>query len=357
MKIYKIASQRAKVQGNPNLYVGIDVHLKMWHVTILHDGVILFSSGIPGQWEVLRKLLDRYKGYRIHTAYEAGYFGYGLYDQLRAYGASCLVAAPSLLPQQHGNRVKTDRRDSKKLALWLSQGALVGVVVPTMEERSHIAVIRRRHQLVKDCVRIQLRIKAEFRFHGLPFPEIKGKWSKRFVENLHKFQFKDRWLHESFQRLLAQYDLLIEEIARQTKLIEELAKTDCYRENVTILRTIPGIGLLIAMEFLVELQDIHRFRTADQLAAYVGLTPAQYSSGEHIRMGNITHIGKGRLRAFLVEASWTLISKDPAMAQKYQTLKYRRGSKRAIVAIARKLLVRARRVLLDRTPYVIGKAA
>jgi transposase len=354
MKIYKIASQRAKVQGSPDLYVGIDVHLKTWHVTILHEGAILFSSSIPGQWEVLRKLLDRYKGYRIHTVYEAGYFGYDLYDHLRAYGADCLVAAPSMIPQQHGNRVKTDRIDSKKLALWLSQGALIGVRVPTKEERSHLAVIRRRHQLMKDCIRIQLRIKAHFRYHGLPFPEIKGKWSKTFVEYLHKYQFEDHWLHESFQPFLAEYDLLIQEIAKQTMLIQELATTDRYRENVTILRTIPGIGLLIAMEFLVELQDIG---TADQLAAYVGLTPSQYSSGEHIRMGNITHIGKGQLRAYLIEASWILINKDPAMAQKYQTLKYRCGSKRAIVAIARRLLVRARRVLLDRTPYVLGKAA
>jgi transposase len=357
MKIYKIVAQRAKVQGSPDLYVGIDVHLKTWHVTILHEGAILFSSGIPGQWEVLRKLLDRYKGYRIHAVYEAGYFGYGLYDHLRAYGADCLVAAPSLIPQQHGNRVKTDRLDSKKLALLLSQALLVGIVVPTEAERSHLAVIRRRHQLVKDCIRIQLRIKAEFRLHGLPFPEIKGKWSKTFVEHLHKYQFQDRWLHESFQRFLAEYDLLILEIAKQTTLIQELATIDHYRENVTILRTIPGIGLLIAMELLVELQDIHRFGTADQLAAYVGLTPAQYSSGDHIRMGNITHIGKGQLRAYLIEASWILINKDPAMAQKYQTLKYRCGSKRAIVAIARRLLVRARRVLLDRTPYVLGKVA
>jgi len=357
MKMYKIVSTRATEEDNHELYVGIDMHLKTWHITILHDGVIIFSHGIAGNWDTLRKLLDRYKGFRIHAVYEAGYFGYSLYDRLLEYGASCLVAAPSLLPRQYGNRVKTDRRDSVKLSLWLSQGSLVGVAVPTLEERSHLAVIRRRHQLMKDCIRVQHRIKSEFRFHGLTFPDMKGTWSKAFVENLHRFQFTDRWLTESFQRLLAQYDHLVEEIALQKKLIEALANTDRYRENVTILRTIPGIGLLIAMEFLVELQDIQRFRTADKLAAYVGLTPAQYSSGEHIRMGNITHIGKGQLRAYLIEASWILIGKDPAMGQKYQTLKYRCGSKRAIVAIARKLLVRARRVLLDRAPYVPGKAA
>lgn len=149
----------------------------------------------------------------------------------------------------------------------------------------------------------------------------------------------------------------MEAINKQTSLIHELAKTDSYRDNVKVLRTIPGVGILVAMELLVELQDIRRFRTADRLAAYLGLTPSQYSSGEHIRMGRITHIGKSHLRALLVEASWVLIRKDSIIAEKYHVLKPRIGSKKAIVAIARKLLVRARRVLLDQTPYVLGRAA
>jgi len=357
MKMYKIKQETPNRDGRADLYVGIDLHQKNWDVSIVHDGRVIKSASIPSIWDALRCILDRYKGYRIHAVYEAGYFGYSLHDRLLNYGAECIVTPPSLIPREYGNRVKTDRLDSRKLALLLSQGSLKRVVVPTEEERSHRTVIRRRHQLVKDCIRVQLRIKAELRYYDIPFPESRGKWSKTFVENLHNLQFKNRWLAESFKRLLSEYDHLIDEINQQTRLVHELAKTDRYRDSVKVLRTIPGIGILIAMEFLVELQNIRRFRTADQLAAYVGLTPSQYSSGEHVRMGRITCIGKGHLRALLVEASWILIRKDSVMAEKYQTLKYRAGSKKAIVAIARKLLVRARRVLLDGTPYVLGKVA
>jgi transposase len=123
---------------------------------------------------------------------------------------------------------------------------------------------------------------------------------------------------------------------------------------VEILRSVPGVGLIAAMELLVELQDVSRFGRAEQLAAYVGLTPSQYSSADKIRMGRITRAGKSGLRGTLVEASWMLINKDRAMRQRYDEIKARSGAKRAIVAIARMLLLRMRRILLDRRPYVLG---
>ena len=118
--------------------------------------------------------------------------------------------------------------------------------------------------------------------------------------------------------------------------------------------SIPGIGMIAAMELLLELQDISRFQRADQLAAYVGLTPSQYTSADKVRMGRITCVGKNTLRAILVQASWALIRKDGAMREKYDRLKSRSGGKRAIVAVARTLLIRMRRLLLDNNPYVIG---
>ena len=161
---------------------------------------------------------------------------------------------------------------------------------------------------------------------------------------------------ESFQRLLEQYEFLSEQIKKQTKLLRELSQTALYRERVEILRSVPGIGLIAAMEVLVELQDVSRFRRAEQLAAYVGLTPSQYSSADKIRMGRITRVGKSGLRGTLVEASWMLINKDRAMRQRYDEIKARSGAKRAIVAIARMLLLRLRRILLDGRPYVLELA-
>jgi transposase len=84
------------------------------------------------------------------------------------------------------------------------------------------------------------------------------------------------------------------------------------------------------------------------------LTPSQFSSAEKIRMGRITRIGKNTLRALLVQASWQLIRKDGVMGEKYEKLKIRAGGKKAIVAIARTLIIRMRRLLLDNTPYAIG---
>jgi transposase len=162
---------------------------------------------------------------------------------------------------------------------------------------------------------------------------------------------------QSFKCLLEQYHFLDGQIVKQTKLLCELSKTELYRERVELLMTIPGIGIIAAMELLLELQGVSRCQRADQLAAYVGLTPSQYTSAEKVRMGRITCVGKNSLRATLVQASWVLIRKDGVMQEKYDRLKSRSGGKRAIVAVARTLLIRMRRMLLDNEPYVIGLIA
>jgi transposase len=345
------------VEKCKRLFVGVDVHRLLWHVTIRTEDVVVFSGSIPGAWESLRKLLDRYHGPEIQVVYEAGYFGYSLHDRLVEYGVECIVTPPSLIPEEHGNRVKTDRRDSRKLAEYLAKGILKRVWVPSAEERCHRQVIRRRRQLIGDRVRTQNRIKAELRFYGIEVEAPTGRWSKAYIENLERLRFDNRWMQESFGRLLEEYHFLSTQIERQTLVLRELSETAEYRERVQILRTVPGIGLIAAMELLLELQDIARFRRADQLAAYVGLTPSQYSSGEKVRMGRITGIGKNALRGTLVEVAWRLIGKDAAMREKYDRIKARAGSKRAIIAIARITVLRTRRMLMDHRPYVVGLAA
>jgi len=113
-----------KGKGSLDLFLGIDLHKQRWHVTITTGDVELFSGSIPGQWMALRRILDRHKGHRIHAVYEAGYVGFWLYDRLIEYGCDCLVTPPSLVPKESGNRVKTDRRDSRKLAHLLAKGLL-----------------------------------------------------------------------------------------------------------------------------------------------------------------------------------------------------------------------------------------
>jgi transposase len=349
--------QKEKLVDQEELFIGIDLHKLRWHVTIRTFDVEVFSASIPGTWEALQRVLARYPGHSKQAVYEAGYFGFRLHDRLVEHGIPCIVTPPSLVPKEYGNRVKTDRRDSRKLAHLLAKGLLKRVWVPSEQELYHRQVIRRRRQLVRDRVRTQSRIKAELRFYGIHLEEPRGGWTRMYVETLRSIEFGNRWMQESFNRLLELYEFLTAQIDKQTKLLRELSETELYQKRVEILRSIPGIGVIFAMELLLELQDVSRFRRAEQLAAYVGLTPSQYSSADKVRMGRITGIGKNTLRSLLVEASWTLIRKDQAMREKYDRIKIRSGGKRAIVAIARTLLLRMRRMLLDQQAYVLDLAA
>lgn len=344
-------------QEGRDIFVGIDVHLRQWHVTILSDDEILFSGNIPGHWESLEHLLGEYDRSGMAVVYEAGFLGFWLRDRLVGWGVNCLVTAPSLLPVESGNRVKTDRRDSRKLAYLLSRQMVKPIWVPSLEERYHRQVIRRRRQLVWDRVRVQNRITGELYFYGVNVPKPRGRWSGAYLKQLWHLRFRNRFIQESFWRLLEEYEAVNLQIARQTKLLRELSQTDTYREQVDIVCSVYGIGVISGMEIILELGDMSRFPRGDKLAAYVGLTPSQYSTGDKVRMGRITRTGRGSLRGTLIEVAWLLIRKDPGMYERYLRIKRTSGGKRAIVAIARRLLLCLRRMLLEKRPYYMEAAA
>jgi len=116
MRRYSIAVDKGKERNWERIFIGIDVHRLLWHVTIRMAEVEMFHGSIPGSWEALRGILERFRGYQMQAVYEAGYFGFWLHDRLSEYGVDCVVTPPSLVPQEYGNHVKTDRRDSRKLA-------------------------------------------------------------------------------------------------------------------------------------------------------------------------------------------------------------------------------------------------
>lgn len=350
-----------KYNGNippeETVFVGIDLHRLSWHLTVICSGEVIFSGAHPPEPDKLLNFLKRYQPNRIEAVYEAGYFGFGLYELLKKSNIQCTVTPPTLLPMEYGNHVKTDRRDSRKLAFLLSKRMLKSVWVPGPELCAHRQTLRRRRQLMVDRVRVQQRIKSELCFFGLSIANPRGPWTVSFYNRLKEIVFDNSYMKLSFLSLLNEYEYLNQLIEQQTRLLKELAASELYAEQVRLLRTVPGIGLISAMYLLLELGDITRFTRAEQLAAYVGLTPSQYSSGENVRMGRITRCGKSDLRAILTEVAWTAIKKDPELREVYENLKFRRGAKKAIVAVARRLLLRCRRVLLDGTPYRLPVAA
>ncbi|HUL29790.1 MAG TPA: IS110 family transposase [Thermodesulfobacteriota bacterium] len=346
---------KTAVRGE-EVFVGIDVHKESWQVTVRAEGEEVFHGRIPGQYDALQKILDRFRGSKIKVGYEAGPCGFGLHDQLREDGVEVMVAAPSLIPVESGNRVKTDKRDSRKLARLLEGNLLKPVYVLSEEERMHRELLRTRQQIVGHRSDVARQIKSKLLFHGISSESAeKHPWTLKYVQWLKGLSLACPYLQESVGVLIDLYEYLSKQLRRINRRVAELSRADKYREKVKLLRTVPGVGLLTGMEVLVELQDVKRFRSSEEIASYLGLTPSEYSSGEKSRQGRITRSGNWRLRSALVESSWVLIARDRWMRMRYMKLKARKGAKRAIIAIARRLIIRLRSILLSNVPYRGGK--
>lgn len=352
IKVIKVKKSKVSFQGKV-VNVGIDMHKRSWRITALVDGdiVMAVTLGMP-KYDSLKKLFAQFEGNTIRVVYEAGPGGFDLYDRLTADGIECIVTPPSLIPTESGNKVKTDKKDSYKLAKLLESNMLKKVWVLSPEERAQRQLVRTRRQIVNHRSDVMRQIKSLLLFHSIEIPfSSKQHWTSPFVKWLHQVDLGDQCLNRSLKALVELFDYLSTEKKTLTHEVIQLAKEEKYAQRIRLLITIPGVGTLSAMEILVEIQDISRFNTADELAAYLGLTPSQYSSGERIRMGHITHAGNDRVRTTLVESSWILIGKDPQMRSKYEKIKRRRGSKRAIIAVARSVSARIRRMLLAQVGY------
>lgn len=338
-------------KGKP-VYVGIDVHKRDWVVTVLCQGEELYHATVVPNPAALGRLLKRFEASEVHTVYEAGPTGYWLHDSLVGAGCDSMVTPPSLVPRV-GGRVKTDRRDSRKLASMLAGGFLRRIHVLTTEERAHRQLLRTRNQIEHHRRQTQNQIKSLLLFHGKrPAATLRERWSETHLHWIESLSWEYPALKMSIDAMLKMYRNLTEQYKELTNEVELLALTDKYRERAHLLTQIPGIGIFTAMAILIELQNIERFRRADQLASYLGLTPSQHSSGERIRMGHITRCGNYQVRTRLVESSWTLIRYDAGAKATYERIKHQTGSgRKAITAIARRLALRIRRVLLDKVPY------
>jgi transposase len=179
----------------------------------------------------------------------------------------------------------------------------------------------------------------------------KSHWSRPFIHWLENLDMQEDSGKQALQALLEELKYLRQIIARLTHQIRSLSRQEPYRELVTYLDSVPGIGILSAMILLTELVDINRFRSLDHLASYVGLIPGADSSGEQERTTGISRRRNAHLRTLLIECSWVAVRKDPALLMSFNNLMKRMPKNRAIVRIARKLLNRIRYVLKNEQLY------
>jgi len=188
--------------------VGIDVHKLSWHVTVLVEGVVVESVTIKPCYRVLKKLLTRFTGGKMRIAYEAGPTGFNLYDELTTDAMECIVVPPSLIPVESGNRVKTDKRDSRKLAEYLESPRLKKVYVLSKKERAHRQYVRTRRQLSNHRSDVMRQIKSLLLFHGISLPGgDTGFWTQPVLRALRAVE-TDEYVNCSLNTLIDHYEYL-----------------------------------------------------------------------------------------------------------------------------------------------------
>lgn len=342
-----------------NIYVGIDVHLKSWSVTVLSEHSVLKKFRQDPDADSLYKfLVTNYPEGTYHSVYEAGFCGFWIHSKLTNLGINNIVVNPADVPTMSKEKLrKTDSVDCGKLARELRSGTLKGIYVPGVETLEMRSLIRLRNSIVKDSTREKNRIKSLLRFHGVEIPEqftrySIGNWSKRFLKWLESVELSTVYGRKTLDLHLEQFVRLRGMLLQETRTIRTISRSEPFRKLIGLLTSVPGIGIITAISLLVEPDDISRFKSADQLAAYIGLIPMCHSSGEKEGVGDITIRKHAMLRCYVIEAAWIAIRKDPAMTMAYEGYRKRMNAQKSIVKIARKLVNRIFFVLKHRKEYV-----
>jgi len=338
------------------IYVGMDVHKKSWSISILTDEFEHKTFTQPPEVDTLVNYLKRnFPGASYKSVYEAGFSGFWIHDRLQEHGVQCLVVNPADVPtKDKERRSKTDKVDCRKLARSLRSKELEGIYVPSRIKVEDRNLIRTRQCMVKKQTRCKNQIKSILHFYGIQIPEelVNSHWSKGYITWIEAIQMKRASGNFALKAHLEDLNNMRKIIADVTRAIRTLANSDEYRQNVLLLKTVPGISTLTAMTLLTELYEISRFSNLDKLCSYVGLVPDTNSSGETEQKTGITKRRNAQLRGILIESSWVAVRKDPAMLMAFNTLCKKMPKNNAIVRIARKLLNRIRYVLRNQQEYV-----
>lgn len=339
-----------------NIYIGFDVHLRSWKVSIMTDSMKLkpFSQD-PKPEALVSYLRKNFPGGTYYSAYEAGFCGYWIHNRLLSLGVNNIVVNAADIPTTHKEKVaKEDKRDSQKIARSLRSGELVPIFVPSAETVEDRGLLRARSRFVREATRNKNRIKSYLHFNGIDVGGFDGKkhWSNNFLKWLEGIRFNQEGGGSVLSAYLGHQLYLRKAILDLTKKVRALSQQERYRENARLLQTIPGVGLIMAMTFLTEIGDMSRFKTVDRYCSYIGIVPSTHSSGEKDRTGELTSRTNKSILSTIVECSWVTVQHDPAFRSRYHKLCLSMEPNKAIIRVAKKLAKTMRSVLINKKDYV-----
>ena len=344
------------VPGSRSAILAVDLG-KYKSVGCVHDaatGEIAFTTFETTRAE-LRSVIDQKQPAVVII--EACLLAGWVHDLCVELGVRCLVAntASEAWKFKHLKR-KTDKDDALRLAQLYTLGQLPTVNLPPTSVRQWRSLIACRQALVGRRIAVQNRIRALFVAQGLPAPRGAKAWAATglagmasWAKPLGECGPEELW-RGLLELALTEYRQIGALIAQAETCLDALGK---QHANVILLQTAPGLGPRTAETVAAYLHDPSRFKTGKQVSAYGGLVPRQHQSGEMDRRGRITKRGPALLRKMLVECAWCMVRYNAWARSVYLRLTGggQRRKKPAIVALARKILVRSWAMLRDNKPW------
>jgi transposase len=323
--------------------LGMDVHKKTYSVTAISEGFIVKRACMPADPLVLLQFIrNNFPNDSVKSVYEAGFSGLGLHRFLVENGVDNIVVHPASIEIAANARSKTDKRDSKKMAEQLAAGRLKCNHIPSPQREQWRAVTRLRDSFVKEKTRIACKIKSLMFYFGLiPHDQVK-RISRKLIYELLKSEI-DGDIGYCLKEYCHAWIYIDNTIKRVEKKLITQAKQDSFIGDV--YQSIPGVGLMSARILANELGDMLHFTSEKALYCFTGLTPKEESSGENIRLGNITHQGNPMIRQILVQNAWRAIRKNRELAEVFERIAKKAGRKKAILGIARRMLGHARAIM------------
>lgn len=304
------------------------------------------------------------------VVFETATVGGWIYDLCKSLGYPVLVANPSEDAWKWKNvKRKTDKDDALKLAKLTALDQIKAVHMPSPENRQYKRLVKFRKDIVEKINKLQCSIRNLLCAQGMNMLTRGKAWSIEGLETLEKHRkplsecnMDELWRGE-LDVDLTLLDTLSEQLHKIEKHLKKLAKQE---ERVQLLMTVPGVGRCTAEVIATALDDPHRFQNARQVSAYAGLVPNQWQTGQTNRLGKISKRGSRLLRTTLVQAAWLSLQYNPWAVEIFNRISGGQKTRRktAIVAVARKLLVRCWAMLRhnqawnpDLVPQLVEKAA
>jgi transposase len=288
--------------------VGLDVHKETITVAVAEpDGSVVDGGRIANRPEAVRRLIQRLGPVKkLRVCYEAGPCGYVLYWQLTGLQVECEVVAPSRIPREPGDRVKTDRRDARKLATMYRAGLLTAVWVPDVAHEALRDLVRAREAAKKDELRARHRLGKFLLRSGRQAPEGVKAWGKAHSRWLDGVSFGHPEQEVVFLDYRHEVDHAVERIKRLERALDEAVERVPATQRAVIegLQALRGVSKVTAVTLFSEVGEFSRFERPRLLMGYSGMVSSEDSSGDRIRRGWTTHTGNAHFRRVTIQAAW-----------------------------------------------------